>query len=107
MVSWEEWAKQITDKVDKAYSEIITLKMRFESFLDDFRAFRKKVAPLLAEHYKGQIVDLLSKELKPRSLRWIQHRIDVYPYHLLLQLEHAGLIEHTKSGNHNMYAIKL
>lgn len=120
MVSWEAWAKKVAydltnlfendKKLEKQINELDgslnTLNMRFDSFLNDFREFRKKVTPLLTQHYKCQIVDLLSKELRPRSLRWIQHRIGVYPFHLLLQLEDVGLIEHTKSGTHNMYAIK-
>lgn len=98
--------KILEDRINKLHSEIATLEGKHNHAMDELRKLRDRVNPVIAEHNKKRILKLLSKETQPRSLRWIQHRIGVYPFHLLLQLEHVGLIEHSKSGFHNMYALR-
>lgn len=119
MVTIEEWRRFVTNniktifnnqkilegRINKLNGEIATLEGKYNHLQDELRKLRDRANPVIDEHNKKQIIKLLSKETKPRSLRHIQNRLGVYPFHLLLQLELEGLIEHTKSGRHNMYAV--
>ena len=98
-MNWKQWSKDIAKHINWLTAEV----QRISSELSQLRL---KLEPLLDEHDKTTILTLLRKEPQPRSFRWIQRRIGRYPGRLLIELEDAGLIEHTKSGHHHMYASK-
>lgn len=98
-VPFKEWSQQIARNINWLRAEVTRIG-------SEVSQLRLKLEPLLDEHDKTTILTLLRNEEKPRSFRWIQRRIGRYPGRLLMDLEDAGLIEHTKSGHHHMYAIK-
>ena len=99
MSCWNQWSKAVSKKINWLKAEVTRIG-------SELSKLTLKLEPLLDEHDKTAILMLLRKESQPRSFRWIQRRIGRYPGRLLMDLEDAGLIEHTKRGHHNMYAIK-
>ena len=104
-MSWEEWAKQVGERLDATDKSVMSLNREVRLLWERIWSIETKLRVMERPIVKTRILNLLAGEDKPRSDRYIARRVDGYTDMALRELTEDGVLEETRSGYHHLYAL--
>jgi len=104
-MSWEQWAKNVVERLDATDKIIKSLNTEIRLLWAKIWGIGTSIRVLQRPIVKTRILELLAGEDKPRTDQYISRRVDDYTFEALRELTEDGVLEETRSAHHHLYGL--
>jgi len=106
LVSFEEWAKNVNERLDATDKRVESLNSDTQALWARILRIEERIGVLEKPIVKMRILAFLAGEEKPRTNHYIASRVDGFTYAAFFEMREDGAFIKTMSGHHHMYALQ-